>query len=592
MDYILKTPFRDNRAHLISLRFLMLKLLIIFILGMTMSLAFPSSSISLLGWIGIIPLYLFIKDLRPSKAFLFGLVWGYGWAVTSFFWLARIEPFIPYAMGLVLAMFPALWTYLVALTRQNILVPNPVRLAGYTESRKYLIENKHHFRKILAVLIFSSFWCFSEWLRSWIFSGLPWNYLAVSQFHYAYMIQIASYTGIYGISFVLIFANMALAELIISFYNSITYKVRFYIPLAIYISILLVILNCLFGYIEVSKYNLSKPDSVNLKALLVQGDMPQMRFYSAQQAADALTIYSKYSRQLLPLKPDILIWPESAVPQPLYGNSILSMDYRATISSMIEKYKVPILLGTIYYDSSVKDSFSNDYKAFNSAVLIDKNDKIGGIYSKIHLVPWGEYTPGEDIFPLSYFYPWIKQKFSMGRSLSPGSLSKIFNIKNGIRASVLICFEDSYSYIARKHVMNGSNLFITITNDAWFPDSDEQSQHLAEAIFRSIENRRPMIRSGNNSGTCVINPLGIITDSIFYKELNGKKILHPDKQGRGAVIFNVPIEENPHLSFYTKYGDKFILLTNVIALLGLLWSFLQWKERKLHLHRLITKTAN
>lgn len=590
MDNMLpKNTFRENEAYLISGKIFFLKLLILFASGLIFSLAFPSYSISILGWIGIIPLYLLAKDVKISRAFVFGLVWGYGWALASFFWLRRIEPFIPFAMGLVLALFPALWACVVSLTYKNILIPNSVRLLGYTESKKYLIENRLHLKKIYAVLVFTSFWCFLEWLRSWIFTGLPWNYMAITQCNHPLLIQIASITGIYGVSFVVVFMNLSIAEFLHSLINF-KYRINFYRPAVLYAGIFILLLNMLFGYYSIKNYSAKTPKSVNLKALLIQGDIPQIRSYSAKQAMDALNIYFTYSNEMLPAKPDILIWPESAVPQPLFGNTYLSYEYRSTISNLIEKYQVPILLGTIYYDNSKESLLSEDFKAYNSAILIDKDNQLNGLYSKMHLVPWGEYTPGENLFPLSYFYPWIKQKFDMGRSLSPGKENTIFNLKDGIRASVLICFEDAFSYVARKHILNGANLLVTITNDAWFPDTNEPSQHLAEAIFRSIENRRTMVRSGNNSGTCVINPLGIITDSIFSEEIGNSRNLLPDKSGRGGAIFNVSVEENPSLTFYTQYGDKFILLLCLVIFSGLLWTFLQWKERKMKLYKLITKT--
>ncbi|MEI6056691.1 MAG: apolipoprotein N-acyltransferase [Lentisphaerota bacterium] len=589
-DMLPKSTFRENESYFVSKKIIFLKLLILFISGLIFSFAFPSYNFSVLGWIGLIPLYLAIKDVKPNRAFFFGLVWGYGWAIASFFWLRKIEPFIPFGMALVLALFPALWAALVSLTRKNILLPNSVRLLGYTVSKKYLIENRLHFKKIYAVLIFTSFWCFLEWLRSWIFTGLPWNFVATTQWSHPLLIQIASFTGIYGVSFVVVFMNLSIAELLHSLINSHKYQTTFYKPAVLYAAIFILLLNGLFGYYSIKSYASSSASETNLKTLLIQGDIPQIRSYSAEQAMESLEIYSRYSEEMLPAKPDILIWPESAVPQPLLGNSYLSYEYRSRISNLIEKYQVPILLGTIYYDSRKESLLSEDFKAYNSAILINKSDQIDGIYSKMHLVPWGEYTPGENLFPLSYFYPWIKQKFSMGRSLSPGTENTIFRLKDGIRASVLICFEDAFSYVARRHVINGANLLITITNDAWFPDSNEPSQHLAEAVFRSVENRRTMIRSGNNSGTCVISPLGIITDSIFSEDIQGRRILLPDKQGRGGVIFNVKIEKNPTLSFYTKYGDMFILLLSFVVFSGLLWSFLQWKEREMKLYNLITKS--
>jgi len=493
------------------------------------------------------------------------------------FWLGKIEPFIPYVMSLILALFPAFWALAVPFIRRNLLVPNNILLLGHSQTKKYLIENKLHFKVILLVLILSAWWCILEWLRSWVFTGLPWNYLAVTQWKIFPVIQMASFTGIYGVSFVLIFFNLGIAETLLVLLNNLLYGIRFYRPMIFYVSIFIAALNLLIGTILVKQYKFYDTNSyTDLKALLVQGDIPQIRFYSEDEARNALDVYSGYSDKMLLLKPDILIWPESAVPQPLRGSGQLSEEYRNKLSYLLKKYHVPILLGTMDY-GEVKPS--GDYNAYNSAFYIN-NDGIVGVYNKIHTVPWGEYTPGENIFPLKYIYPWIKQKFGMGRSLSPGKVHTIFNLKDNIQAGVLICFEDAFPYVARGHVLSGANLLVTLTNDAWFPGSYEPLQHIAQAVFRCVENRRTMIRSGNNNGTCVIQPSGLISDAIFSEKINGKTVLLPEKQGRGTVLFNVKISTSTKLSFYSQYGDIFTGILVVLFVSVLIFSFWKCKERK------------
>lgn len=571
-----------------SKKYIFARYIALFVFGSIYGLSFNLSYLFWIGWVGIIPLYLFVKNSTYKRAFVSGLVWGYGWAIVSFFWLGKIEPFIPYAMSFVLALFPATWALAVPLIRKSLLVPNNIILLGNSQTRKYLIENKSHFKVILLALVLSAWWCILEWIRSWIFTGLPWNYLAVTQWQIIPFIQIASFTGIYGVSFLLIFLNLGIAEILLALFNSILYGIRFYRPMLLYVSIFAVVLNIFIGTLIVKYYTYSDKNLyVNLKAILVQGNIPQIRFYSVEEAREALNVYSTYSEQMLPLKPDILIWPESAVPQALRGDSYLSEEYRNKLDFMLKKYHVPMLLGTIDY-GEVKPS--GEYKAYNSALYID-NDRIVDTYNKIHIVPWGEYTPGENIFPLKYIYPWIKQKFGMGRSLSPGKAHTIFNLKENIHAGVLICFEDAFPYVARGHVLNGANLLVTLTNDAWFPGSYEPVQHLAQAVFRCVENRRTMVRSGNNNGTCVIQPNGLISNAIFSEKVNGKTILLPEKQGRGAVFFDIKIKPSVKLSFYSQYGDIFIGLLVLLFVSVLIFSFWKWKERKSALLEPFKKTS-
>jgi len=353
----------------------------------------------------------------------------------------------------------------------------------------------------------------------------------------------------------------------------------------------------MFGIIRIKNFNVErglKPLCTGLKPVsiaVVEGNIPQCRIYNEQQAIHALEVYTKYSNDILLFKPDILIWPESAVPQPLRGGGYLSEKYRSELGGLLNKYQVPILLGTTDFGFG-KSGENGEIPIYNSALYIGGNGKIIDTYNKMHIVPWGEYTPFENLFPFKYFYPWIKRTFGMGRSISPGTKNTIFDIKKDVRGAVLICYEDVFPEIARDHVLAGANLLILITNDAWYPTSDEPEQHLAQAIFRAIENGRTMVRVGNTAGTCVIQPTGAITDSLFHK-LNtktGHMLPDPTKRGAGAAVFNIKIQENPPLTFYTKYGNVFILLCCIISGIGFFWFLYQWKEKKRLLLGVVTES--
>jgi apolipoprotein N-acyltransferase len=555
-------------------------------LGVLLILAFPCFNYSFLAWIGIIPLYLLVIDLKWNRAFIAGFVWGYGWSIASIFWLRNIEPFVPYALSFILAFFYAFWALAVPLVRKYLYLPPKVQLKGYEAVKSFLDAHSFHVKELLLVLFLACWWCLLEWLRTWIFTGFPWNLLAITQWRQLGIIQIASITGIYGVSFLIIFMNLAIANTGINIYKKIKYNLGSNgfrtITLSLYTAILLILLAFYFGICRAEETNMAVP-KVNLKVGVVQGDIPQIRFYSEEEAEDALKIYTELSEKILPAKPDILIWPESAVPQPLRGGGWLSLKYRNNLAYLIRTYKTPILLGSIDYSFKNNDQI----EFYNSAFLLNKSGKIAEKYNKMHLVPWGEYTPFENLFPFKYFYPWIKKTFGMGRSCTPGTRNVVFDLKKNVRASVLICYEDVFPNIGREHVLNGANLLVTITNDAWFPTKDELEQHMAQAVFRAVENNRPMIRNGNCAGTCVIHPNGMITNSIFFKKNSaGELVSDPAHKGRGTAVYNLSIDKNPKLTFYTIYGDVFILVCGMIALIIFLWCLWCWKDKKNELLKL------
>ena len=572
----------NNEAVKVSRWISFLRYVALFVFGLLLIYAFPSFDYYLVAWIGLVPLYFLVKDLSWRKAWLGGYVWGYAWSIASCFWLREIEPFIPYVFSLFLACFYAFWAMTVPVARKNLFVPVKIQLDGFESVKNYYKKHNFYFQECLLALFLASWWCVIEWIRTWIFTGFPWNLLAISQWKEYPIIQIASYTGVYGISFLVVFFNIAFGDAILRYYSIIRNPDKKGMrPVSLYLALLLIAFTFMFGVMQISKYQNEEKGAVNLKTAVVEGNISQCRIYNEQQAINALDIYTKYSNDILLFDPDVLVWPESAVPQPLRGGGYLSEKYRSELGRLLNKYHVPILLGTT--DFGFGEAGKNkEIPLYNSALYIDGNGKVIDKYNKIHIIPWGEYTPFESLFPFNYVYPWIKRTFGMGRSLSEGTNNTIFDLKKEVRGAVLICYEDVYPEIARDHVLAGANLLILITNDAWYPTSDEPEQHLAQAVFRAIENGRTMVRVGNCAGTCVVQPTGAITDSIFHKinSKTGQMIPDPTKRGAGAATFNVKIQKNPSLTFYTKYGNVFILICGIISVIGFLWFIYQWKERK------------
>ena len=141
--------------------------------GWFLVLAFPSFNYYLIAWVGLIPLYFLVKDLRWHKAWLGGYVWGFGWSFASCFWIREIEPFVPYVFSLVLACFYAFWAMLVPVAAKNLFIPVKVQLDGFESVKKYYRTNNFYFIECISALFLASWWCVIEWIRSWIFTGFP-----------------------------------------------------------------------------------------------------------------------------------------------------------------------------------------------------------------------------------------------------------------------------------------------------------------------------------------------------------------------------------------------------------------------------------
>src|SRR5262249_49129250 len=149
--------------------------------------------------------------------------------------------------------------------------------------------------------------------------------------------------------------------------------------------------------------------------------------------------------------------------------------------------------------------------SYNAAVHIAASEGRTETYRKIHLVPFGEYIPLRHSFPLfaAIAGTWVPGDFARGKEYT------VFNLTNpNVRVAPLICFEDTVGDLVRHFVSNGANLLVDITNDGWFQCSSGSQQHLANAIFRCVENRRPMVRAANTGVTCFVNQFGRVTQIL------------------------------------------------------------------------------
>jgi apolipoprotein N-acyltransferase len=487
-----------------------------------LSLSFSSFNLSFLAWIGLVPLFLSLKNKTPKQAFIISYAGGFFFFLFSMYWLYYVTPVGWIALSLYQGLYFGIFG-----------------LVFYTTSRntQYAIRNTQY-------LILPSIWCLLEYIRANLFGGIGWNLLAYSQYKQLPIIQIADITGSYGVSFLIVLVNLAIFSILSILSNKDKVKVDVKVRAAfkaLVVSIVLVPV-LLYGYNRIEKVSFKDTQSEKITLSLIQGNIAQPHKWNAQYKDYILDTYSKLTLKAAQDKPDIIIWPETSIPGYLNKDSRL-MSYVETLS---RKTRTPILAGTpmAHVDEKAKEV------ELNSAVLFSDKGRQLQRYDKLHLVMFGEFVPFER------YFPGIRKFVPITGNFIPGDEYTLFQLPDVSSQltsdfGVLICFEDIFPGLVRQFVKKGALFMVNITNDAWFGKSAAPYQHAANSVFRAVENRRPLARSANTGLTCFIDRAGKIKAKSLFIE--------------GHITDSIVLCQDNTLTFYTKYGDIFILLCLLIV---------------------------
>jgi len=180
---------------------------------------------------------------------------------------------------------------------------------------------------------------------------------------------------------------------------------------------------------------------------------------------------------------------------------------------------------------------------YNSSFLVGPDGRIRGRYDKQHLVMFGEYVP------FGRWLPFVRSLTPLEEDFSPGEEPGLLLVKERVPVTVLICFEDTIPALARAAVRRGARLIVNQTNDAWFDPSAGSWQHLANAVFRCVENRVPAVRCTNSGVTSAVDEMGRICDVLADSRMN------PRMEGVRVVQVAAPRGLRP--TVYTRWGDWF-----------------------------------
>ena len=566
--------FRGREFRRLSLPHRLLRLLIVFGAGSAAALAMAPVNAVITLFLAPLPLLWFTRASGWKRGFFLGWLWGLGFGVWSFLWLREIFWAIPLLMAPVLGLYYGLFGFAAALASRWILLPPAVRERGFTaqeECRDYPV-----WRQMLWCTAVAAAFVTAEFLRS---NVLPWNYFGVAFHRYSVMIQLARYTGVYGLSFLALFtaAAIALAVRTVSVRDPERGVYRYRRPWPLLTALTLLAGCVAFGNAELRRVRAEYAEAEHtLRVTLIQGGLSQRRFGGEDKAREALQTYVRLTHARLGDRSDLIVWPETAVPYPLRGGAPVCEEYRNAVRALATLAQAPMLVGTLEYDVSMRPPGS-----LNSAVLLDGRDMLRAgylaQYDKVHPVPFGEFVPCRRYLP-----GWLVRMIDMQRDLTPGKSFVPVKVNNRVKLGVSICFEDVFPYIARQEFLRGANLLAVITNDAWYPTSSEPEQHLAHALFRAVETGLPMIRCGNDSASCVIAPTGEFLWSM--SRACGFGDGRPFRRGAGSAttVLRVPDAGQLRPTVYTRYGDWFAWLCAIGTagiLLAALLQVIAWRKR-------------
>jgi apolipoprotein N-acyltransferase len=396
-------------------------------------------------------------------------------------------------------------------------------------------------RNLLLAFLLATAWVTMELIRGTLFSGWGWNMIGSALHAQWAMIQIVEFTGVAGLSFIVVFTNVILVATVRRLIIETQVKpIKPHFDFTI--NMVMVMAVVVYG---IRAVQLTEPSRA-VRVSAVQPNIPREQKFNQEFAAITFEQFTRLSQLGIQSNPDLLLWPESSMPDTMLPDS----DSYRFVMQFTAEAKVDLLLGIIDQDETT---------AYNAALLVSDAGQRTQWYRKMHLVPFGEYVPGRHTLPglARIVGDQVPEDFGFGREHSVFRMSKY-----DVQMAPLICFEDTIGELTRRFVLAGANLLANVTNDGWFKESAGSQQHLANAVFRCVETRLTMVRSANTGVTCFINRYGRITQVLLDE--NGSQFT----EGVLSGAVEVPITHEH--TFYVRHGEVFAKACGAVTMLTLL----------------------
>ena len=482
-------------------------------------LSFPDFNLWPLAWVALVPLLVLIaRKPMPGRAFLTGWLAGTVFFYGSCYWLTfsminygGLSRWVAYPLLLPGALVMGLFVGVFAL----------VLARGI---RKWGVQ---------LLLVAPLVWSALEWLRL-SFTGQLWNAIGYSHAYEPMLIQTARWGGVYAVGFLIVAVNAALALLFVKR----TAKAA------------LVSCGVIAGVGIVGLASYATSTSVNsgppqVQVVAIQPNVPMNLVKTADELRELRTRHLTMSENALQKMADdgtarLVIWPESPM-NFSYGSD---EQFRKFVAQFAAANRTSVLFNSL--------EPANNEGLLNSAVLINEQGGLIAQYDKIRLLPFGEYVPLPRWLPGASLIGAIVGDFTAGTkySLMPVGTS---------RAGVFICIESAYPDIARRFTVEGADVLINISNDGYLGRTAVMRQHLANAVFRALENNRPLLRVTNTGITAYITANGEVKDAT---------------EGFQTDVRTWSIDSGKRANtFYSNHGDLFVEANAIFSLMLFAGSF-------------------
>jgi apolipoprotein N-acyltransferase len=491
--------------------------------------AFPPGRFPEAAYILAVPGLLWSRR-RPEWRLFLGFVFlglFAGWVVLIW-WLHHVTWVGMIGLSGMMALYPLAWFAAARFT-----IPRLAHLEAVT--------------RIIAVLGLAGLWVVLEWVRMCLFTGFPWLPLAASQWERPILLQSAAFTGFWGISFILIFFNLALALYLVRLVDFVRRRSGRFCP-EFYLSLVFLFVGS-FGLFRTATGQKREP---LMRAGIAQPYIPQVIKWDPAEAQGILDTIYRTTLNLKALEPTVMFWPEAVTPLAVVGNASM----QGWVEMVSRDLEAPIVLGGIAFGEDEEGG-----ELWHNAVFLVKPDT--GLspvyYAKRHLVPFGEYIP------FRRFFPWAAKFVPIGGDFVPGKTSGLLSVnlpERTLSLGSLICYEDVFPALARRTTIDGAALLYVATNNAWYGEGAAAFQHAAHSVLRAVENRRPVLRTGNGGWSGWIDEYGLIRNVL----VNDEGTIY----FRGGSVFEVDRDRRwvGRLSFYTRYGDWFVLVSLGLTMAG------------------------
>lgn len=501
--------------------------------GLLLSVGFPPWDLGPLAFVALVPLLCAVSRSTGVMSFILGYLPGAILAGSFFYPLTEIKGF-PISGYLVIALVCGAFYGLFATLYYQI-----TRWTGWPP-----------------VIIAPALWVAIEFLRANIsFLSNPGFLLGYTQHGFTSLIQIATFTSVYGVSFLIVLINATVAEIFLVLSRKDFHHLRSPLKPGVYIRavsvVAILVMVLVFGFMEQNRD--AREGDAGVKISLVQPNVSQEINHDREGSEKIMGWYRELTNSSSAVKSDLIVWPESSTP----GYFISVPEIRSAVSDLVRETGIPLVLGSSARDKTAVGKTAG-IKHSNSAYLVNKEGEIKGTYRKIKLVPFWEYLPLEG----SFKWPrWLVPKH--GNTIA-GKDASIFRIK-GNSFGVVICWEVLYPDFFRNFTRQGPDFMLNLSNENVFGWTAAPYKVQAMAVFRAIESRKSLLRCNLTGMTSHIDPYGRETTRVTDE--NGK-----DLMVQGVMTAEVPILSKT--TFYTRYGDVFAYICVVWSVLMLIYTLI------------------